>query len=250
MRGKVEKYLLDKIENEGCIHITLVDPDKSSSLNCSTIAKMAEEGGTSAIMVGGSTLYAKEDLDDAVLSIKEKVDIPIILFPNGPVGISKHADAIWFMSLLNSSNTYWIVDAQALSAPLVKRYQIESLPMGYIISGEGCVAGHVGQARLISYKHPELAVGYSMAAEYLGMRFVYLEAGSGAESPIPTSMISAVRRHIEIPLIVGGGLRNPDSALEAKLAGADIIVTGTLVEKEEAVKDKISEIVSAIIEKR
>jgi phosphoglycerol geranylgeranyltransferase len=154
------------------------------------------------------------------------------------------------MSLLNSSNTYWIVDAQALSAPLVKRYQIESLPMGYIISGEGCVAGHVGQARLISYKHPELAVGYSMAAEYLGMRFVYLEAGSGAESPIPTSMISAVRRHIGIPLIVGGGLRNPDSALKAKLAGADIIVTGTLVEKEEGVKDKISEIVSAIIEKR
>ncbi|MBD3206847.1 geranylgeranylglyceryl/heptaprenylglyceryl phosphate synthase [Candidatus Bathyarchaeota archaeon] len=250
MRGKVERYLLDKISSEGCIHITLVDPDKSSSMNCSTIAKMAEEGGTSAIMVGGSTLYAKEDLDEAVLSIKENVKVPIILFPNGPVGISKHADAIWFMSLLNSSNTYWIVDAQALSAPLVKRYQLEALPMGYIIAGEGCVAGHVGQARLINYKHPELAVGYGMAAEQLGMRFVYLEAGSGAESPIPVSMINAVKKHIGVPLIVGGGLRDPKSALNAKQAGADIVVTGTLVEEEREVKDKISEIVSALNEKR
>jgi phosphoglycerol geranylgeranyltransferase len=246
MRGKVERYLLEKIENEGCLHVTLVDPDKSSISNCSSIAKMAEEGGTSAIMVGGSTLYAKEDLDEAILRIKEKVDVPIILFPNGPVGISKHADAIWFMSLLNSGNTYWIVDAQALSAPLVKRYQLEALPMGYIIAGEGCVAGHVGQARLIDYKHPELAVAYCMAAEHLGMRFVYLEAGSGAETPIPTSMISAVKEQIGIPLIVGGGLRKPESALRAKKAGADIIVTGTLVEEENAVKEKISEMVSVI----
>jgi phosphoglycerol geranylgeranyltransferase len=243
---KVERYLLNKIENERCIHVTLVDPDKSSSLDCSTVARMAEKGGTSAIMVGGSTLNAKEDLDDAVLSIKKEVNIPVILFPNGPIGISKHADAIWFMSLLNSSNTYWIIDAQAISASLVKRYNLEALPMGYIIAGEGCVAGYVGQARLIDYKHPELAVCYSMAAENLGMRFIYLEAGSGAEAPIPSLMISAVKNQIEIPLIVGGGIKDPDSALRAKKAGADIIVTGTLVEEETGVKEKIREIVSVI----
>jgi phosphoglycerol geranylgeranyltransferase len=243
---KVERYLLDKIENEGCIHLTLVDPDKSSSLDCSTVASMAEQGGTSAIMVGGSTLNAKEDLDAAVLSIKKEVNIPIILFPNGPIGISKHADAIWFMSLLNSSNTYWIVDAQAISAPLIKRYNLEALPMGYIIAGEGCVAGYVGQARLIDYRHPELAVGYSMAAESLGMRFVYLEAGSGATNPIPSLMITEVKNNIDIPLIVGGGIRNPGSALKAKKAGADIIVTGTLVEEEKGIKEKIREIVSII----
>jgi phosphoglycerol geranylgeranyltransferase len=243
---KVERYLLDKIENEGCIHLTLVDPDKSSSLDCSTVASMAEKGGTSAIMVGGSTLNAKEDLDAAVLSLKKEVNIPIILFPNGPIGISKHADAIWFMSLLNSSNTYWIVDAQAISAPLIKRYNLEALPMGYIIAGEGCVAGYVGQARLIDYRHPELAVGYSMAAESLGMRFVYLEAGSGATNPIPSLMITEVKNNIDIPLIVGGGIRNPGSALKAKKAGADIIVTGTLVEEEKGIKEKIREIVSII----
>lgn len=246
MRGKVENYLLNKIKDDECIHVTLVDPDKSSGYDCAAIAGMAEEGGTAAIMVGGSTLNAKEDLDDAILRIKERVKVPIILFPNGPIGISKHADAIWFMSLLNSSNTYWVIDAQALSAPLVKRYKLETLPMGYIIAGEGCVAGYIGQARLINVKHPELAIGYGMAAEILGMRFVYLEAGSGADKPIPPSMINAVKRNISIPLIVGGGIKLPDSARIAKEAGADIIVTGTLVEEERSIREKIKGIVSAI----
>jgi phosphoglycerol geranylgeranyltransferase len=246
MTGKVENYLLGRIKEEGCIHITLVDPEKSTDYDCAAIAKQAEEGGTTAIMIGGSTLSAKEDLDNAILRIKRLVNIPVILFPNGPMGVSEHADAIWFMSLLNSSNTYFIIDAQAFSAPLVKRYNLEAIPMGYIIAGEGCVAGYIGQARLINYKHPELAVGYSLAAETIGMRFVYLEAGSGATEPIPPTMIMAVKKHLGIPLIVGGGIIDPNSALKAKKAGADIIVTGTLVEEESKVKEKINEIVSII----
>jgi phosphoglycerol geranylgeranyltransferase len=244
--GKVEQYLLSKIKEKGTIHITLLDPDKSSGYNCASIAKEAERGGTSAIMVGGSTLASGNDLDDAVQKIKTSVNIPVILFPNGPMGISKYADAIWFMSLLNSSNIYYLIDAQAISAPLIKRYGLEAIPMGYIIAGEGCVAGYIGQARLIDYKHPQLAVGYSLAAETLGMRFVYLEAGSGAEDPIPPTMISAVKKNLSIPLIVGGGIRTPESAFKAKKSGADIIVTGTLVEEEEKVNEIINEIVRII----
>jgi len=246
MIGKVEQYLLDKIKEDGCIHITLVDPDKSSGHDCAVIAHEAENGGTAAIMVGGSTLAASEDLDVAVQRINEKVDIPVILFPNGPTGISKYADAIWFMSLLNSQNTYYIIDAHVISAPLIKRYGLEAIPMGYIIAGEGCVAGYIGQARLISYRHPELAVGYSLAAEGLGMRFVYLEAGSGAKEPIPPKMVGAVKKHLGIPLIVGGGIRSPEAAAAASGAGADAIVTGTLVEEEAQVKDTISAIVQAM----
>ena len=244
--GKVEKYLLDKIKKDGAIHITLLDPDKSSGYDCGRIAKAASAGGTSAIMVGGSTLASGNDLDEAVQKIKVDVDIPVILFPNGPMGVSRYADAIWFMSLLNSANTYYIVDAQALSAPLVKRYGLEPLSMGYIIAGEGCVAGYVGQARLINYKHPQLAVAYSMAAEAFGMRFVYLEAGSGAKEPIPLSMIREVKKEISIPLIVGGGIRSPEAARSAKMAGADIIVTGTLVEEEKGVQERINGLVSSI----
>jgi len=246
MTGKVEQYLLDKIKEDGCIHITLVDPDKSSGYDCAAIAHEAEKGGTAAIMVGGSTLVAKEDLDAAVQRINEKVNVPVILFPNGPMGVSRHADAIWFMSLLNSQNTYYIIDAQVISAPLVKRYGLEAIPMGYIIAGEGCVAGYIGQARLINYRHPELAVGYSLAAETLGMRFVYLEAGSGAREAIPPMMIGAVKKHLSVPLVVGGGIRSPEAASAASRAGADAIVTGTLVEEEDQIKDKIGALVQAI----
>ncbi|MCW4048584.1 MAG: geranylgeranylglyceryl/heptaprenylglyceryl phosphate synthase [Candidatus Bathyarchaeota archaeon] len=246
MKGKVEQYLHDKIKQDGCIHITLVDPDKSSGYDCASIAREAEKGGTAIIMVGGSTLAATQDLDDAVLRIKKEVDIPVILFPNGPMGISRHADAIWFMSLLNSQNTYYLIDAHVISAPLIKKLGLEAIPMGYIIAGEGCVAGHIGQARLISYKHPQLAVGYSLAAETFGMKFVYLEGGSGASKPIPPEMISAVKKNLSIHLIVGGGIRNPEAAKAASVAGADIIVTGTLVEEEAQVQEKISAIVSAI----
>jgi len=246
MTGKVEKHLLDKIKEDGCIHITLVDPDKSSGRDCAAIAYEAEKGGTAAIMVGGSTLAAKEDLDAAIQRINEKVNVPVILFPNGPMGVSRHADAIWFMSLLNSQNTYYIIDAQVISAPLVKRYGLEAIPMGYIIAGEGCMAGYIGQARLINYRHPELAVGYSLAAETLGMRFVYLEAGSGAREPIPPEMIGAVKKQLSVPLVVGGGIRSPKAASAASMAGADAIVTGTLVEEESQVKDKIGALVKAI----
>lgn len=246
MIKKTEQYLYDKIKKNGTIHFTLVDPDKSSGYDCAKIASEAEKGGTTAIMVGGSTLASQTDLDTAVKRIKSNVSIPVILFPNGPMGVSRYADALWFMSLLNSQNSYYIIDAQMLSAPVVKQYGLEAIPMGYIIAGEGCVAGFVGQARPINYKHTKLALGYSLAAEALGMRFVYLEAGSGAIDPIPPSMVKGVSTYIGIPLIVGGGIRNPETALAAKVAGASGIVTGTLVEEEHKVQEKIREIVTAI----
>jgi len=246
MTGKTEKYLLDEIKKKGTIHFTLVDPDKTSGYDCAKISAEAEKGGTTAIMIGGSTLASQIDLDEAVKRIKSRVKIPVILFPNGPMGVSKHADALWFMSLLNSQNPYYIIEAQMLTAPIVKQYGLESIPMGYIIAGEGCVAGYIGHARPINFRHSKIAVGYSLAAETLGMRFVYLEAGSGATEPIPPTMVGAVTKYVDIPVIVGGGIRNPQAAVVAKMAGASGIVTGTLVEEESRVEEKIREIVKAI----
>lgn len=246
MIGKTEKYILEQIKEKGTIHFTLVDPDKSSGYDCADIAAEAEKGGTTAIMIGGSTLASQTDLDDAVKRIKANVKIPVILFPNGPMGVSKYADALWFMSLLNSQNPYYFIDAQMISAPIVKQYKLEAIPMGYIIAGEGCVAGYIGQARALSFKHPKLAVGYSLAAETLGMRFVYLEAGSGAPEPIPPKMVGAVAKYVSIPVIVGGGIRSPEAAKAAKMAGASAIVTGTLVEEESQIEKRIREIVDAI----
>ena len=244
--GKVERYLLERIESEGAIHITLIDPEKSSPEEAVGIASAAERGGSSAIMVGGSTLVSTEDLDKTIIRVKEEVELPVILFPNNVSAISRYADAIWFMSLLNSTNTYYLVDAQMLGAPLVKRYGLEAIPMGYIILGEGGVVGFVGHARPISYDHPELAAAYALAAQYLGMRFVYLEAGSGVRSPIPPSVVRAVKGVVDIPVIVGGGIRSGDDAKMLVEAGADVIVTGTLAEEGGVVEEKINSIVRKI----
>ena len=136
MVGRVEKYLLEKIEKEGTIHMTLVDPEKVTASSATRIAKDAESCGTVAIMVGGSTSISSSHLDDVTKALKDSVEIPIILFPNDITGISKHADAIWFMSLLNSTDPYFLVGAQVRGAPIIKRFGLEPLSLGYIIVGE------------------------------------------------------------------------------------------------------------------
>lgn len=244
--GRVEEYLLRKIEQEGALHITLIDPEKTPPRDAMEVVVEAEAGGTAAIMVGGSTLASNQDLDEVVKAIKSAVKVPVILFPNNISGISRFADAIWFMSLLNSSNTYYLIEAQALAAALINKYQLEAIPMGYIIVGEGCTVGYIGHARPISYEYPKIATGYALAAVKLGMRFIYLEAGSGAKEPIPPEMISTVKKAIQRTLVVGGGIKDALAAERAVRAGADIIVQGTLVERVDSIRESIYEIVEHI----
>lgn len=245
MLGRVEKYLLERIANERSIHITLVDPEKITPAQASQVAESSKNSGTSAIMIGGSTFVSQEHLDAVVNAIKNAVDIPTILFPNNVSGISRYSDAIWFMSLLNSVDPYFLIGAQILGAPLVKKYNIEPISMGYIIVGEGGTAGIVGKAIPIPYNKPELAAAHALAGQYLGMRFIYLEGGSGAANPVPPEMIRTVKHFLDIPLIVGGGIRTKEQALAAASAGADIIVTGNIIENNDA-KQRVSEIIQGI----
>lgn len=245
MVGAVERYLLDRIKSEGSIHITLIDPEKVTPPQASTIAQKVSVSGTSAIMIGGSTFVSVRHLDAVVKTVKRAVKIPVILFPNNVTSISRYADAIWFMSLINSVDPYFLMGAQVLGAPLVKRYGLEPIPLGYIIVGEGGTACIVGKAVPIPYDKPELAVAHALAGQYLGMHFIYLEAGSGAKKPVPHEMVRAVRHYIDVPLIVGGGIKSRVQALAAASAGANIIVTGNVVENGQG-KDKVSEIVEGI----
>ena len=245
MIGKVEKYLLDRIRQCDAIHISLIDPEKATPQSASKIAREVESCKTAAIMVGGSTLTSTSHLDNVVEAIKKTVKIPVILFPNNITGICKYADAIWFMSLLNSSDPYFITGAQILGAPTIKKFGLEVIPLGYIIVGENSAVSVVGRACPIPYTKPELAVAHALAAQYFGMRFVYLEAGSGAKSPPPSAMIKMVKEATHIPLIVGGGMRTGEQVKEAVDAGADIIVTGTLLEEGGGV-DKIRALVDCI----
>ncbi len=245
MFGSIEKYLLKKIEAETAIHITLIDPEKITPEQASKVAENSSRSGTAAIMIGGSTVVSQDHLDSVVKTIKKTVELPIILFPNNITGISQKADAIWFMSLLNSVDPYFLMGVQILGAPLVKKLQLEPISMGYIIVGEGGTAGIIGKALPIPYTKPELAIAHALAGQYLGMHFIYLEGGSGTKSPVPPEIIRAVKNVINVPLIVGGGIRNKKQAVTAVSAGADIIVTGNIIESVNA-DQKLSEIIDGI----
>jgi phosphoglycerol geranylgeranyltransferase len=242
MVGQVEKYLLDKIGKEGAIHITLVDPEKVMPSSASRMAKDAESCDTAAIMVGGSTSVSSSHLDKVVKALKDSVEIPVILFPNNITGITRYADAIWFMSLLNSTDPYFLMGAQVLGAPIIKNFGLEPIPLGYIIVGEGGTVSVVGKAVPIPYNKPELVAAHALAAEYFGMRFVYLEAGSGVGNPVPADMVKAVKGVVGLPLIVGGGIRTGEQVKEVVKAGASIIVTGNVLEENKG-KNKIAELV-------
>lgn len=238
LKGKLETKRL---------HMTLLDPDKQEPDVAGQIAGSAESIGTDAIMLGGSTGVTQELLDNTVMSIKERVSVPVILFPTAASAVSLKADAIYFMSLLNSRNPKYILGEQMRAAALIKKSGLEAISMGYIIVEPGMEAGMVGEAELVQRNDVKSAVGYSVAAELLGMSLIYLEAGSGATEPIPQGLISGVKNAVDVPILVGGGIRDAEMARNALSAGADIIVTGTIVE-EQGISARIKEIIMTVKE--
>jgi phosphoglycerol geranylgeranyltransferase len=243
--GRVQEYLINVIARDGAAHLTLIDPARQRPAAAGEIASDAAEAGTDGIMVGGSTKAGGKILDETVLSVKA-TKLPVILFPASEAGVSRHADAIFFMSMLNSRDPYYITGAQRLGALLVKKFRLEPLPMAYLVVEPGGTVGKVGKADLIPRDKPEIAAAYALAAQFFGMSFVYLEAGSGADRPVPVEMVRAVDGATDVTLIVGGGIRTPEAAAERVKAGAEIIVTGTLAEHAKNRKAKIQEIVKAI----
>ena len=243
-KHEVENYISSEMEKYGTLCFALIDSE--SFLSSPAIVSRIEQLGVSAILVGGSSAIDQLELTQIVSNVKSQTKVPVILFPGNVTGVCPTADAILFSSLLNSDNPYFITEAQALGALSVKKYNIEPLPTGYLIIGEGTTAWFVGRARGIPYAKSGIAVMYSLAAQYLGMRFLYLEAGSGAIESVRPQMVSAVRKSYSGILIVGGGIRDVATAKEIARAGADIIVIGTMIEKELNWEEKLSSIVNAI----
>lgn len=240
----VEKYLNDTLK-EHKMHITLIDPDEQTPEEAVEIAKQAQKAKSDAILLGGS-ITEQEVLNLTAKELKENVDLPIILFPGNITGVTKYADALLFMSLLNSTNPYWITGAQALAAPSVFKMGLETIPMGYLIVEPGGTVGWVGDAKAVPRNKSDLAVAYSLAAQYMGMKVIYLEAGSGADKHVPVEFIMKVKKLTDLIVIVGGGIRTAKDAQEVKEAGADIIITGTVVEESDDVYNKIKELTDVI----
>ena len=196
-------------------------------------------------MVGGSSATDQMEMAEVVGSLKKAVKIPIVLFPGNVTGVVPQADAILFSSLLNSENPYFISQAQALGAPNVLKFGLEALPTAYLVIGEGTSAWFVGSARGIPFDKPKIAAAYALAAQYMGMRFVYLEAGSGAKQNVTPEMVKTVRSLFKGFLIVGGGIKDAKTAKALAKAGADGLVIGTLLEQTGGLK-KFTEIIKSI----
>ena len=245
MVGSIEAYLNAQIKKKSALLFILIDSEISNVNLATKLAKQVEKLGASAILVGGSSATDQIEMAELVKNLKKTIKIPIILFPGNITGVVPQADAILFSSLMNSENPYFISQAQALGAPSVKKFGLEPLPTAYLVIGEGTSAWFVGAARGIPFDKPKIAAAYSLAAQFLGMRFVYLEAGSGASSNVTPEMVKEVRRVFGGFLIVGGGIKDPKTAKTLVKAGANALVIGTLLEKKGSLK-RLTEISKSI----
>ncbi len=252
MRNKVETRLKKCKKGGKTAIFLLVDSENLNSI--SSAEKTAKDLFKASknmknlfpvILVGGSSATDQIGMDKAVRILRKKAKLPIVLFPGNITGVVPKAHAILFTSLMNSENPYYITQAQALGAPLVRKFDLEALPTAYLVIGEGTSAWFFGNVRGIPFDKPKIAAAYAMAAQYLGMRFVYLEAGSGAKQSVTPEMVATVRKVFDGFLIVGGGIKTAKIANSLIKAGADGLVIGTLLEQTNGLK-KFTEMVKSI----
>jgi putative glycerol-1-phosphate prenyltransferase len=199
------------------------------------------------LLVGGS-LVISNHLDDVVKHIKDNCSIPVILFPGSPTQISKYADALLYLSLISGRNPELLIGQHVVSAPAVRQSGLEILSTGYMVidGGAPTTVSYISNASPIPHDKNEIAMCTAMAAEMLGLRLVYMDAGSGAKRPVSESMIESVAQKIELPLIVGGGILDPEKAYRNCKVGADVIVVGNAIEKDSSLIKEMSSAVHSI----
>lgn len=244
---KIKDYIDAELSKKGALFFALIDPlDYKNLEDAVKTAKTADEAGSDVILIGGSTGVQGQVLDEVTKAIKQVVSSPVVLFPGNIGTVTRYADAVYFMSMLNSRNSYWISEAQMLAAPIVKNYGVEPLSVAYTVVEPGGTVGWVGDARLIPRNKPQLAAAYGLAAQYMGFDFFITDAGSNPQNGhIPLDMVRAVSSSIDITYIVAGGIRKPEEAREIAKAGADIIQVGTFLEKD-GKKERITEMINAL----
>jgi putative glycerol-1-phosphate prenyltransferase len=221
----------------------LVDPDKYSRTQLLDLTSMARDTMVSYFFVGGS-LLSEGNLDETIKILKENSDIPIIIFPGDELQINSRADAILLLSLISGRNPELLIGKHVIAAPYLKRSGLEILPTGYMLveSGNSTTALYMSNSMPIPRNKDEIAVSTALAGEMLGLKLIYMDGGSGATHPIPVRMIEKVKEQINIPLIVGGGIRSAQDASERFRAGADLVVVGNAIETDQALLAKIAEV--------
>ena len=227
----IYQRLIEIRNQKGAGYFVLLDPDKQPVSQMVQMAMVCETQGVDGILIGGSLLFSAA-FEEMVKAIKQAISIPIILFPGNGGQLSKHADAVLFMSIISGRNPHYLIGEQVLAAPIVRALGLEPISTGYMLveSGSTTSAEFMSSTRPLPREKPDIAVAHALAGEYLGMKLIYLEGGSGAKRSVPEDMILAVSQTIAIPVLVGGGIRTPEEAQAKVKSGASFVVTGNVLE--------------------
>jgi len=220
--------LLTLLDHHGAGFFVLLDPDDAPADALAQRAALCEKAGVDALLVGGS-MMVNHDFAAAVAAVKKACRLPLIIFPGGSTQLAPDADALLFLSLISGRNPRYLIEEQVQAAPAIRQLAIETIPTGYMLisSGTATAVEQVSGTQPLPRDNPDLAAAHALAGQYLGLKMIYLEAGSGAKQSVPADVITRVRQWIDLPLIVGGGIRSPEEAAEKVKAGADFIVIGT-----------------------
>lgn len=227
----------------------LLDPDKTGDEQLRHILELATECRTDYIFVGGSLTF--NSVDNLISSIKERCPVPVVLFPGNLLQLSHKADAILLLSLISGRNPELLIGNHVTAAPFLRDIREKLISAGYILVGCGSrtAVEYISQTEAIPSGKPEIVVATALAGEMLGLSIIYLEAGSGADFPVPPEIISIVRKNISIPIIAGGGIRNRDQIAAAFNAGANMVVLGNGCEKNPALLKEACEIRDKLLQK-
>lgn len=230
---KIYNSLLNSIKTKGAAYLILLDPDKLPISKIAPFIRHCERSGVDGFLIGGS-LMMSGDLDSFLENVKVETSLPLIIFPGSINQISPNADAILFLSVISGRNPEHLIGKHVTASPLIKRSKIEPISTGYVLveSGVTTTAVYMSGSLPVPRNKPEIAAATALAGEYLGMKFIYLEAGSGAQDSVPDEMVKAVSEECSVPIIVGGGIRTPQAARNKVDNGASIIVTGNFFENE------------------
>lgn len=229
---KIYDHLLKTANAKGACFLVLLDPDRMDPAKARQTGRLVAESGADGILFGTSLMMSGK-IDEQIKALKQASKLPVIIFPGSAYQVSKYADAILFMSLISGRNPNLLIEEQVKAAPMVAKSGLEAIPTGYMLieSGKLTSANYISNTLPIPRDKPDIAVAHALAARLLGMKLIYMDAGSGAAAPVNEQMISAVAKQSQLPVVVGGGIRTPEDAKAKAKAGATAVVIGNILEK-------------------
>lgn len=247
MTNRIYQSLLQHKEKGQKSFAVLIDPDKVTVEKIDELTALAAEARVDYLLVGGS-LVVTNRLDEVVQQIKKNCDIPVILFPGSPSQITRYADALLYLSLISGRNAELLIGQHVISAPFVKQSRLEIISTGYMVidGGAPTTVSYISNAAPVPADKNEIAMCTAMAGEMLGMKLIFMDAGSGAKRPITEGMIEKVAQIIEVPLVIGGGITDPEKAYRNCKAGADVIVIGNAIEKDASLIREMSAAIHSV----